>query len=103
MPQFSVYENPGRNSDIPFVVQVQSTRLDQSVGRVIVPLVHVGHSALRDHALAPHLVVLEQVVFADVLNMATLFKARLGDPLVSLVESDQDRIIQAIDEMISRA
>ncbi len=103
MPQFTVYKNPGRNEDIPFVVQGQSTRLDQSVGRLIVPLVRVGHSALRDHALTPHLVVMQQVVFADVLNMATLFKARLGEPLLLLDESDQDRIIQAIDEMICRA
>lgn len=103
MPQFSVYKNPGRNQDVPFVVQIQSTRLDQSIGRVIVPLVRVGQSALRNHSLTPHLVVLKQVVFADVLNMATLFKARLGAPLVSLAESDQDRIVQAIDEMISRA
>ncbi len=103
MPQFDVYKNPGRNEDVPFVVQVQSTRLDQSVGRVVVPLVRIGHSAIRDHALTPHLIVMKQFVFADVLNMATLFKARLGDPLVSLAESDQDRIVQAIDEMISRA
>lgn len=42
-------------------------------------------------------------MFADVLNMATLSKARLEDPVVVLSESDQDRIIRAIDEMISRA
>ena len=103
MPQFDVYKNPGRNEDVPFVVQVQSTHLDQSVGRVVVPLVRVGHSAMKDHALTPHLVVMKQIVFADVLNMATLFKARFGEPLVLLGESDQDRIIQAIDEMISWA
>ena len=103
MPQFDVYKNPGRNEDVPFVVQVQSTRLDQSVGRVVVPLVRIGHSAVKDHALTPHLMVMKQAVFADVLNMATLFKARLSHPLVALGESDQNRIIQAIDEMISRA
>ncbi len=93
MTQFAVHRNPGRNQDVPFVVQVQSTRLDRSVGR----------SAVRDHALTPHLVVLEQAVFADVLNMATLPNARLGDVLVLLGEAEQGRVIQAIDEMISRA
>lgn len=103
MPQFSVYKSSGRNKDVPFSLQVQSTRLDRSVGRVVVPLARVGHGAVRDHALTPHLVVLEQVVFADVLNMATISKTRLEDPLASLSESDQDRIIRAIGEMISRA
>jgi len=27
MPQFAVYRNPGRNPDIPFVVQIQGSRL----------------------------------------------------------------------------
>ncbi len=103
MPQFAVYRNPGRNEDVPFVVQVQSTRLDRSVGRVVVPLPLVGQNGVKDHALTPHLVVLDQVVFADVLNMATLPSARLRRSLLVLEESDQDRVIQAIDEMISRA
>ncbi len=102
MPQFAVYRSPGRNTDVPFVIQVQSTRLERSVGRVVVPLARVGHGTVRDHALTPHLVVLEQVVFADVLNMATLPKGRLGDVLALLSENDQNRVIQAIDEMISR-
>lgn len=79
MPQFAVYRNPGRNKDVPFVLQVQSTRLDRSVGRVVVPLARVDHGTVKNHALTPHLVVLEQVVFADVLNLATLPNARLGD------------------------
>ena len=103
MPQFAVYRNPGRNEDVPFVVQVQSTRLDRSVGRVVVPLPRVGQNSVRDHALTPRLMVLDQAVFADVLNIATLPSARLRRSLLVLDESDQDRVIQAIDEMISRA
>ncbi len=103
MPQFAVYRNPGRNQDVPFVVQVQSTRLDRSVGRVVVALPRVGQSGVKDHALTPHLAVLDQLVFADVLNMATLPSARLRHFLLVLDEGDQDRVIQAIDEMTSRA
>ena len=102
MPQSAVYPNPGRNEDVQFVVQVQSTRLDRSVGRVIVPLPRVGQNGVKDHALTPHLVVLDQVVSADVLNMATLPSARLRRSLLVLDESEQDRVIQAIDEMTSR-
>lgn len=85
------------------MVRVQSTRLDRGLGRVVVPLPFVGQNSLRDHALTPHVVVLDQVVFADVLNTATLSSARLGRSLLVLDERDQDRVIQAIDEMISRA
>lgn len=83
------------------MVQVQSTRLDRSLGRVVVPLPFGSQNSVRDHALTPHVVVLNQVVFADVLNMATLPSARLGRSLMVLDERDQDRVIQAIDEMIS--
>ena len=103
MPRFAVYRNPGRNDDVPLVVQVQSTRLDRSVGRVVVPLPRVGRNDVKDHALTPHLKVLDQAVFADVLNMATLPNARLKHSLLVLEERDQDRVIQAIDEMVSRA
>ena len=103
MPQFAVYRNLGRNKDVPFVVQVQSTRLDRSVGRVVVPLPRVGQNGVKDHALTPHLVVLDQVVFADGPNMATLPSARLRRSLLVLDESEQDRVAQAIDEMTGRA
>ena len=82
MPQLAVCRNPRRNEDVPFVVQVQYTRLDRSVGRVVVPL---------------------PFVFADVLSMAMLPSARLRRSLLVLDESNQDRVIRVIDEMISRA
>ena len=103
MPRFAVYRNLGRNEDVPFVVQVQSTRLDRSVGRVVVPLPRVGQNGVKDHALTPHLVVLDQVILADVPNVATLPSARLRRSLLVLDESEQDRVVQAIDEMTGRA
>jgi toxin CcdB len=44
-----------------------------------------------------------QTVYADPLDIATVPASRLGDVLEILPESDQDRIIRTIDEMISRA
>ncbi|WP_342629949.1 CcdB family protein [Nguyenibacter vanlangensis] len=51
MAQFTIYRNPGRNRDISFVVQIQSTRLDRSVGRVVMPLVRRSGSAPPDRLL----------------------------------------------------
>ncbi len=103
MPQFAVYRSPGRIEDILYVVQVQSTRLDQRLGRVVLPLVRCGYGAPQDHALTPHITVQEQVVYANPLEMATVPVTRLKEVIEILADSDQDRIIRAIDEMISRA
>ena len=103
MPQFAVYRSPGRTQDIVFVVQVQSSRLDQRLGRVVLPLVRCGRGAPPDHALTPHIRVQGQTVYANPLELATVPVARLGKLLEILQEADQDRVVQAIDEMISRA
>jgi toxin CcdB len=102
MPQFAVYRNPGRVEDIPYLLQVQTSRLDRSRSRVLLALVRAGHGAPPDHALTPHLQVNGQAVFVNPLNMATITAARLGEPVAVLGEHDQDRVIRAIDEMISR-
>lgn len=103
MPQFAVYRNPGRNEDILFVVQVQTTRLDSAIGRVVMPLVRRDRQAPPDHPLTPHLLVQDHAVYANPLNIATVAAARLKDLLEILPEVDQNRIIQAIDEMMSQA
>lgn len=103
MPQFGIYRNPGRNREILFVVQIQSTRLDRSVGRVVLPLVQRGSGAPPDHPLTPHLTVRGRDVYANPLDMATIPTARLGEVLETLPERMQDQIVRAIDEMISRA
>lgn len=103
MPQFAVYKSPGRTEDILFLVQVQSTRLDRRLGRVVLPLVYCRRGSPPDHALTPHIKVQGQVVYANPLELATVPSARLGRVLEILVEAYQDRIVQAIVEMISRA
>ena len=44
-----------------------------------------------------------QTVYADPLDIATVPVSRLHDILEILADSDQDRIIRAVDELISRA
>ena len=103
MPQFAVYRYPGQNPHIPFVVQVQSSRLDRNAGRVVMALVRVGPKSSRDHALTPHLAVQGESVYANPLNMTSLMAGRLTNVLEVLSEHAQDRIILAIDARISRA
>ncbi|MBV1833970.1 MULTISPECIES: CcdB family protein [Acetobacteraceae] len=103
MPQFAIYRNPGRNRDIPFVVQIQSSRLERSMGRVVMPLVRRSASAPPDHPLTPHLHVEGEDVFANPFDLATVPATRLGAAVGVLSERDQDMIIRALDELVSRA
>jgi len=102
MPQFAIYQTPGRNRDIPFVVQIQSNRLERSVARVVMPLVRRYGTAPPDHPLTPHLHVEGEDVFANLFDLATIPAARLGADVGVLAERDQDTIIRALDELISR-
>ena len=103
MPQFAVYSNPGRNRAIPFVVQIQSGRLESSFGRVVIPFVICTSAAPPDHPLTPRLMVEGQEVFANPFDIATIPVGRLGPPMFVLAERDQDKISRALDDLVSRA
>jgi len=103
MPQFGVYPSPSGNPDIAFVVQVQSSRLERSRGRVVIPLVRCSGVAPPDHPMTPRLLVCGVSVYANPLDLATIPATRLKTLLEVLPDSDQDRIMRAIDEVISRA
>ena len=102
MPQFAVFRNP-RGGEVPFLLQIQSNRLEHSSERVMMALRRRSRSTPPNRPLTPHLVVNGEMVFADPLNIATVRVSSLGNVVETLPEADQDRIIRAIDEMISRA
>jgi len=99
--QFSVFRSPRRDPDVAFVVQIQANRFDQARGRVVLALIHRGNMPPPDHAFTPHLMVLGVPVYVDALDIATVPVNRLGPSLTVLPESDQGRIITAIDELIA--
>jgi toxin CcdB len=103
MPQFAVYRNPGRNPDIPFIVQIQSSRLERGLGRVVMPLVRRAGTVPPVHPLTPHLRVEGEDVFANPFDLATVPASRLGNVLYILPERDQDAIIRALDELVMRS
>ena len=66
-------------------------------------LTRMSSESPRNETLSPHLVVQGELVWANPMNMVTLRAHQLGRVLEILSEPAQDRIIRAIDELISRA
>ena len=103
MAQFDIYRNLSRDTEVAYLLQVQSNRFDRTQGRVVVALRHRRANAPPDHASTPHLTVLGTPVFVDTLDIVALPARRLGAPVAFLPEADHSGIITAIDELISRA
>ncbi len=80
---------------------VQSARLDGFARRLVVPLVLRSAVQATDTTLNPAFQVLLQDVFLHPLEMVSVAVDRLGEPVGSL-RSEADRIIGAIDVVISR-
>jgi toxin CcdB len=101
--QLSVHKNPGRNkSVIPFVVVVQSNRFRDSVRRVIVPLVAAEEFGLADSDVGPHFVISDREVVLDPLQITNVPRDALG-PSVASLASEDTRIVNALDALLSRA
>jgi toxin CcdB len=103
MPQFGIYKHPGRDPNALFVVQIQSSRLERSAGRAVIPLIRRSSNTAPDHPLTPHLHIAGEDVIADPFDLATIPVAKLGPMIDILPERDQDAIIRALDELTSRA
>ncbi|GDX81829.1 CcdB cytotoxin-like protein [Deltaproteobacteria bacterium] len=103
MAQFDVHRNTGaQRTDIPFVVVVQSKRLDNYRRRVVIPLVRTAVAGSPEPTLNPSFVVDSQEVVLHPLEIVSVAVERLGDHVGNLAH-DGDRIIAAIDLVITRA
>jgi toxin CcdB len=105
MAQFDVHQNRGRNRvAIPYVVAVQSSRLDSLPTRLVIPLVLPSPSYRRDPRLAPALMVEGREVVLHAWEMQAVPLNALGPVVASLADDNAAaQIIGAIDEVISRA
>lgn len=103
MTQFAVYRSPGRNPDVPFVVLIQSNRLSDASSRLVMALTTRRGKAPPDHPLTPHMTVQGQALYANPFNVATLPSILLQTPVEVLTDVDQDKVIRALDELVSRA
>jgi toxin CcdB len=103
MSQFDVHRNPGpHQAVIPYVVVVQSRRFDASRRRVVIPLVLRSAVPSLDARLNPAFEIEDEAVVLNPLQIVSIATERLGARVGSLT-SDGDRIIAAIDLVISRA
>lgn len=107
MTQFDVHRNLGKQrSTIPYVVIVQSSRFERSRRRVVVPLVALEATGPVGKPPPSTLnAVFEIEGIAVVLNpleISSVAADNLGEKITSLA-GEGDRIVQALDELFSRA
>jgi toxin CcdB len=101
--QLSVHKNPGRNkSAIPFVLVVQSNRFRDAIRRVVVPLVAAEEFRLADSDVGPHFMIDDREVVLDPLQITNVPRDVLG-PSVASLASEDTRIVNALDALLSRA
>ena len=103
MAQFDVHRNLGEHRhDIPFVLIVQSQRLDGYRRRVVIPLVLASTVRAVELNLNPNFRVESSDVVLHPLEIVSIPVERLGERVGTLA-GEADRIIAAIDIVISRA
>ncbi|HVK85752.1 MAG TPA: CcdB family protein [Kofleriaceae bacterium] len=103
MAQFDVHRNIGaQRAVIPFVVIVQSRRFDLAGRRVVIPMVLESAAPAAEPRLNPVFEIENTRVVLNPLHMVSIATQRLGERVASL-KADGDRVIAAIDLLISRA
>lgn len=103
MAQFDVHRNLGaQRAVIPYVVVVQSRRFEAARRRVAIPLVLASTVPSADPRLNPAFDVEGTRVVLNPLHMVSIAVERTGERVASLKE-EGDRVIAAIDLLISRA
>jgi len=104
MAQFDVHRNPGQHREsIPYVVAVQSALFDGYPRRVVVPLAKKAHfGAIPNARFNPSFIVKGTAVVLIPLEIVSVQVDKLGKPVASL-RSQGDRIIDALDQLITRA
>ena len=103
MAQFDVHRNRGpQRATIPYLLVVQSRRFDSFGRRVVIPLVDAAANPVIERTLNPTFSIEGRSVVLHTLQMASIPANTLGE-LVASLEPEGDRIIAAIDLLISRA
>ena len=103
MAQFDVHRNPGKHRDsIPFVIIVQSSLYDDYRRRVVVPLVDKASlGKITNSRFNPTFRIKGVSVVLHPLEIVSVARENLGERVGSL-EEEGDRIIAALDELLTR-
>lgn len=103
MAQFDVHRNKGTQKTItPYILLVQSRRFDYFRRRMVIPLVDRSINPPVEPRLNPIFLIEGREVVLHTLSTLSVPADQLG-PLVCSLEGDGDRIIAAIDMLLSRA
>lgn len=103
MAQFDVHRNTGsQKSVIPYVVVVQSRRFDLARRRVVIPMVVQSAIQSPDPIFNPAFQIEGSTVVLNPLHMVSMAVDRMGEHVASL-RNDGDRVIAAIELLITRA
>jgi toxin CcdB len=101
--QLDVHRNPGKNrSVIPFVLVVQSNQFREASRRVVVPLVAASAFGSPDSDVGPHFAIDGRSVVLDPLQITNVPGDLLG-PSVASLTGEGDRVMRALDILVSRA
>lgn len=104
MAQFDVHRNTGKHRDhIPYVVVVQSALFDDYGRRVVVPLVKASSvGKIANPRFNPVFKIGRTSVVLHPLEIVSVPLAQLDEPVASLA-TEGKRIIQALDDLLTRA
>lgn len=103
MAQFDVPRNRSAvRAGIPYLLIVQSQRFDPSNRRVVVPLLLATSVRAADPTFTPAFSIEQRAVLLHPLQIASVPFDHLGEKVASLAD-DGDRIIAALDLLISRS
>lgn len=104
MAQFDVHRNRGASREsTPYVVIVQSSFFDSYRRRVVIPLVEKTRVAkIENERLNPTFRVESVTVILHPLDIVSAPRNVLGKRVASLAE-ESDRIIAALDELLTRS
>lgn len=104
MAQFDVHRNLGQSRDsVPFVVVVQSSVFDDYRRRVVVPLVKKSQLGEVSYSRFNPTFTIERLhLVLHPLEIVSIPCDRLGERVGSLAK-EGDRIIDALDELMTRA
>ncbi len=107
MTQFDVHRNVGKQREtIPYVVVIQSSLYDGYRRRVVVPLVlasYLDRAISSAHLpLNPVFTVESKKVVLHPLEVVSIATEIMGEKVTTLAD-EGDRIIAAMDELLTRA
>ncbi|WP_448206198.1 CcdB family protein [Azospirillum sp. sgz302134] len=103
MAQFDVHRNrSAARTGIPYLLLIQSRRFDESGRRVVVPLLDARLVRVAEPSFTPTLIVEDCKVVVHPLQIVSIPATYLG-AFVGSVADKGDRIIAALDLLISRA